>query len=363
MSEQADAVRDAEGSTPTLYSVRDLHMHFPVLGGVLRRKVGEVKAVDGVSLDIRQGETLGILGESGCGKSTLGRVLTLLEKPTSGALEYTFADDSAPTRVDQLDRGRLFRFRREVQMIFQDPYSAFDPRQRVGDAFEELLVVHGVRSRSARQDRVEQALGMVNMRPDALAKLPHEFSGGQRQRLCIARCLTISPRLVIADEIVSALDVSIQAQVINILRRIQDELGTTFAFISHDVSVVQYMSDRVAIMYLGEVMEVLDSDGMHDLARHPYTQALLSAVPTMDEETRRARIVLAGDVPSPINKPEGCPFSTRCPYVMERCRVEKPLLRVPDPDRPSHVIACHLDPAPTIGERTARTAPADEVMS
>lgn len=326
-----------------LYRIRNLSKSFPVKGGLFRRKVGEVRAVQDISLDIHRGETVGVLGESGCGKTTLGRVLTLLEKPTAGSMDF---DMGAGMRDVSSFRGiDMFQFRRRVQMIFQDPYTAFNPRQRVGDAFDELLRVHGFRDPAERARRVEDACAKVNIRRDYLARYPHEFSGGQRQRLCIARCLTINPQLVIADEVVSALDVSIQAQVVNILKKIQRDTGVTFVFISHDVSVVQYMSQRVVVMYLGEIMEIIDAEDMHLKAEHPYTQALLSAVPTMDASARRERIMLTGEIPSPIDKPPGCPFSSRCPHVMDVCRTTDPPLRRAASGA-QHLVACHLDTPP-----------------
>ncbi|GAB3715002.1 ABC transporter ATP-binding protein [Mariniluteicoccus flavus] len=328
-----------------LYRATGVAKHFSVLGGVLRRKVGEVKAVDGVDLEIGRGETVAVLGESGCGKTTLGRVLARLERPTGGTLEFA---DASGGLIDVTDaRGsREMAFRKRVQMIFQDPYTSFNPRQRVGDSMDEVLQVHGTKATDERRRRIADVCAMVNVQPEYLQRFPHEFSGGQRQRLAIARALAVSPELIIADEVVSALDVSIQAQVVNLLKKIQAETGVSMMFISHDVGVAQYVSRRTVVMYLGKVVEELPSATLHRTAEHPYTQALISAVPTMEETARRERIVLAGDVPSPIDKPTGCPFHNRCPHVMDICKVEEPLLRqATDPD-PLHRVACHLDTPP-----------------
>lgn len=329
-----------------LYSARSVTKHFPVTGGVLRRTVGQIKAVDGVDFQVLRGETVALLGESGCGKTTLGRVLSLLERPTSGSLAYDFG--SGPVDVSHLKGRAEFGFRRRVQMIFQDPYTSFNPRQRVGDAIDELLRVHGVHDRNQRRRRIAEVCDMVSIRHEYLQRFPHEFSGGQRQRLSIARGLSIRPELIIADEVVSALDVSIQAQVVNLLKDIQRETGVALVFISHDVGIAQYISERIVVMYLGKVVEVLGSEEMHLRARHPYTQALLSAVPTMDEAARQERIVLSGETPSPQNKPSGCPFRTRCPYVMDVCHDVEPQLRRSDGLDPHHEFACHLDEVPAM---------------
>lgn len=334
----------SRNETP-LYSARNIEKLFPVTGGVLRRVTGHIRALDNVDLDIYRGETVSIIGESGCGKTTLGRTLSLLEKPTAGELAFNFGnglqDATKFKRADEL------AFRKRVQMIFQDPYTSFNPRQRIGAAMDEVLQVQGIHEPEERQNRIDTALEMVSMSTQYLQRYPHEFSGGQRQRIAIARCLATKPELIIADEIVSALDVSIQAQVINLLREIQDETGLSFIFITHDVAVARYIGHRVVVMYLGAVMEVLPAAALPEGAEHPYTVALMSSVPTMNNQ-KRERITLQGEVPSPINAPTGCPFSTRCPFVMDKCRAEKPVLRLSKNGVPGHQVACFLENVPSI---------------
>lgn len=329
-----------------LYSARNLKKLFPVTGGVLRRTIGHVRALDGVDLDIYRGETVSVIGESGCGKTTLGRLLTLLQKPTSGELSFDFGDGQRD--VTGLKGSSEMEFRKRVQMIFQDPYTSFNPRQRVGVAMEEVLEVQGVADPDERRSRISHAMDMVNMRQEYLQRYPHEFSGGQRQRLSIARCLAAKPQLIIADEIVSALDVSIQAQIINLLREIQAETGLSFVFITHDVAVARYVGHRIAVMYLGSVMEILPADALPHGAEHPYTIALMSAVPDMNLGREREQVGLQGEVPSPIDAPSGCPFSTRCPFVMDKCRSERPTLRQAADGRSGHEVACHLEQPPTL---------------
>lgn len=334
-----------EKSLTPLYQARELKKHFPVTGGILRRTIGHVRALDGVDLDIYRGETISVIGESGCGKTTLGRMLAVLQKPTAGELTFDFGDGLK--NVVGLPRSEELAFRKKVQMIFQDPYTSFNPRQRVGAAMDEVLQVHGVSDTEERFSRIKQACEMVNMRVEYLQRYPHEFSGGQRQRLAIARCLAVKPELIIADEIVSALDVSIQAQIVNLLREIQAETGLSFVFITHDVAVARYVGHRIAVMYLGSIVEILPAEALPDGAEHPYTIALLSAVPDMSIHAKKKQIALQGEVPSPIDAPSGCAFSTRCPYVMEICKTTKPILRAASDDRNGHQVACHLETPPT----------------
>ena len=329
-----------------LYSAKNIKKLFPVTGGILRRTIGHVRALDGVNLDIYRGETISIIGESGCGKTTLGRLLTLLQKPSSG--ELTFNLGSREIDVTKLESVELIAFRKRVQMIFQDPYTSFNPRQRVGAAMDEVLQVQGVKDEDERRWRILSAMEMVNMRSEYLQRYPHEFSGGQRQRLSIARCLATQPELVIADEIVSALDVSIQAQIINLLRKIQSETGLSFVFITHDVAVARFVGHRIAVMYLGQVMEMLPAELLPNGAEHPYTIALMSAVPDMSVGADHNRQMLQGETPSPINAPQGCPFSTRCPFVMEKCRIERPVLHPATDGRVGHEVACHLEEPPKL---------------
>ena len=343
VTETASLAGVSSTATP-LYEARAVRKLFPVTGGILRRTIGHVRALDGVDLDIFRGETVAVIGESGCGKTTLGRTLALLERPTSGSLAYDFGQ--GPSDVAGLRGGPEMAFRKRVQMIFQDPYTSFNPRQRVGAAMDEVLRVHGVDDATERRERIAEACDMVNIRTEYLQRYPHEFSGGQRQRLSIARCLAGRPELIIADEIVSALDVSIQAQIVNLLRRIQADTGLSFVFITHDVAVARYIGHRVAVMYLGNVVEILPSEALPAQAEHPYTIALLAAVPDINLGSKRERVTLQGEVPSPIDAPAGCPFSTRCPFVMDVCRQERPVLRPAADGLVGHQVACHLDTPP-----------------
>ncbi|WP_010475483.1 ABC transporter ATP-binding protein [Streptomyces somaliensis] len=325
--------------------VRNLVRHYPLTRGVLfRKQVGAVKAVDGVSFDLRPGETLGIVGESGCGKSTVARMLVSLERPTSGAIRYRGED------VTRLSGRALKAVRRDVQMVFQDPYTSLNPRMTVGDIVGEPYEIHPEAApKGDRRRRVQELLEVVGLSPEHVNRYPHQFSGGQRQRIGIARALALRPRVIVADEPVSALDVSVQAQVVNLLERLQDEFGLSYVFIAHDLSIVRHISDRVGVMYLGRIVETGTDTEIYDHPTHPYTQALLSAVPVPDPEARghRERVLLSGDVPSPANPPSGCRFRTRCWKARERCALEVPLLAVPAAFRDSatparHDSACHF---------------------
>ncbi len=316
-----------------LLEVRGLRKHFPVRKGPLRRIVAQVKAVDGIDLTIRRGETIGLVGESGCGKTTAGRAIVRLVDPSSGEVVYHRHDTGAARDGDRrIDVSaatprQLKALRRELQFIFQDPYSSLDPRMTVGDIVAEPLRVQGIGNRSERRDRVAMLMKAVGLSADHVTRYPHEFSGGQRQRIGIARALALTPQFVVADEPVSALDVSIQAQVVNLLQDLQAEFGLTYLFIAHDLSVVHHISDRVAVMYLGKLVEVAETDELFRNPRHPYTEALMSAVPVADPDFRRTRVRLQGDVPSPISPPAGCPFHPRCNYATTQCRTEVPQLR------------------------------------
>ena len=305
---------------------------------MLKKTVGNVKAVDDVSLDVYRGETLGIVGESGCGKSTFGKTIMMLNKPTDGQVLFNYGGEFKD--ITKFTPQELFQFRKKVQMVFQDPYSALNPLKKIYTAFEEPLKVHGVSSREEREKIMQDVLKMVNIQPDYLLRYPHEFSGGQRQRLCIARALEVRPEVLICDEPVSALDVSIQAQVLNLMKKIQKDLNLTYLFIAHDLSVVQYMSNRIVVMYLGKIVEIADSRSLYDTPLHPYAQALLSAIPVPKIHQEKKRIVLQGEVPSPINKPSGCAFHPRCPHCMDICKkVDPALVHYKDS---SHMAACHL---------------------
>ncbi len=322
--------------TPLL-EVRELKKHFPIHKGVFSRVSGHVYAVDGVSLHIDRGETLGLVGESGCGKSTVGRTLLKLLEPTEGKILVN-GDD-----ITDLDAAQMLPYRRQMQMIYQDPYASLNPRMSAGDIVGEPLIIHRVAALKERRERVAHLFDRVGLRPEAMDAYPHEFSGGQRQRIGIARALALNPELIVGDEPVSALDVSIQAQIINLLMDLQDEFKLSYLFVAHDLAVVEHISDRVAVMYLGRIVETTDKTSLFEMPLHPYTEALLSAVPIPKASARsRKRVILSGDVPSPINPPPGCHFHARCPYAMARCRHEVPALREV---KPKHWAACHLHDA------------------
>ncbi|MGK7905623.1 MAG: ABC transporter ATP-binding protein [Synechococcus sp.] len=323
--------------TQPLVSVENLKVYFPVKKGVIwQRQVGQVKAVDGLTFTIHRGETLGLVGESGCGKSTAGRAILQMERPTSGQVYFD------NTELTSMSGEPLRHQRRRMQMIFQDPYASLNPRMTVGGIVGEPLTVHGLAKGKAMRDRVRELLEMVGLDPQHVHRYPHEFSGGQRQRIVIARALAANPDFIIGDEPIAALDVSIQAQVINLLQKLQADLGLTYLFIAHDLSVVRHLADRVAVMYLGHIVELADRVSLYENPLHPYTQSLLSAVPIPDPilEAKRERIILSGDVPSPLNPPEGCCFHTRCPFAKPECMQE------PAPEfrfvGPGHQVACHL---------------------
>jgi oligopeptide/dipeptide ABC transporter ATP-binding protein len=320
----------------TLLEVNNLKKHFPIKGGLFRRVIGQLKAVDDVSFSIEKSQTFGLVGESGCGKSTLGRAILRLHEPTGGQVLLDGTDITA------LDQKALTNQRKNMQIIFQDPYASLSPRRTVLQTLLEPLETHNMGTAQSRREKVEALLNIVGMRPNVLHRYPHEFSGGQRQRIGIARALTLDPKFIVADEAVSALDVSVQSQVLNLIAKLQDEMGISFLFISHDLAVVQHISHQVGVMYLGQLVEMTSVSDLYRDPKHPYTRALLSAIPVPDPKTKSSRIILEGDVPSPLNPPSGCPFRTRCPEAMERCSEAKPLFNnINNEDHP-HWVACHL---------------------
>ncbi|MDP6436290.1 MAG: dipeptide ABC transporter ATP-binding protein [Gammaproteobacteria bacterium] len=324
-----------ESSDSVLLQVRDLKKYFPVRGGWFRGVQQQLKAVDGISFALHSGRTLGLVGESGCGKSTLGRALLNLHPPTAGDVLL----DGLP--LAGLSRQALFARRRDMQIIFQDPFASLSPRRTVAQIVREPLDVHRLGTQRERRRRVEELLGVVGLRSNALNRYPHEFSGGQRQRIGIARALALKPRFIVADEPVSALDVSVQSQVLNLIGKLQAELGIAFLFISHDLAVIRHISDEVAVMYLGKFVEHAPAEKIFAAPKHPYTKALLSSIPVPDPANKSPRMVLEGDVPSPMNPPAGCPFHPRCPIATERCRIEVPALRESQTDS-EHVVGCYL---------------------
>jgi oligopeptide transport system ATP-binding protein len=329
-----DTATTANGGE-TLLSVKHLKMHFPITQGIiLQKQIGSVKAVDDISFEIKRGETLGLVGESGCGKSTTGRAILQLYKPTAGAVEFNGRD------LVKLKGGEMRRMRRELQMIFQDPYASLNPRMTVGSIIGEPLEIHNLAKGRDKTERVQDLLRTVGLNPYFANRYPHEFSGGQRQRIGIARALAVEPQFIVCDEPISALDVSIQAQIINLLEELQEKLGLTYLFIAHDLAVVRHISDRVAVMYVGKIVELTDRTEIFESPLHPYTRALLSAIPIPDPvlEKRRSRMILIGDVPSPVNPPTGCRFNPRCPYAEDNCRSDEPPLAEV---RSGHFVACH----------------------
>jgi peptide/nickel transport system ATP-binding protein/oligopeptide transport system ATP-binding protein len=323
----------ADGTDDMLLQVHNLVKYFPIKGGLLRRTVAQVKAVDGVSFQVRRGETLGLVGESGCGKTTVGRTILRLEQPTAGQVHFE------GTEISRARGRQMKRLRRDMQIIFQDPYTSLDPRIVIGESISEGLTIHGIGTASERADHVREALIKVGMHPSHMQRFPHQFSGGQRQRIGIARALVMEPKLIICDEPVSALDVSVQSQVLNLLRSLQREFGLTYVFVAHNLSVVEHISHRVAVMYLGKIVELTDREMLFRHPRHPYTRALISAIPKPDPTAKRQRIILKGDVPSPLNPPSGCRFHPRCWMAQDICRTEEPAF---EEKIPGHWSACHF---------------------
>jgi len=316
-----------------LVEARDLVKHYPIRGGIFMKEMASVKAVDGVDIAIKSGETLGLVGESGCGKTTLGRAILRLEEPTAGSILFEGENILA------YDNRQMRLLRKKMQIIFQDPFSSLNPRKTVAQIIGEPLLIHGMKDRKEREERVKYLMDVVGLRQEQMRRYPHMFSGGQRQRIGVARALALNPKLIVCDEAVSALDVSIQAQVLNLLKDLQGEFGLTYLFISHDLHVVEHISDRVAVMYLGKIVELAPGKALYQRPLHPYSQALLSASPMPDPKRKHQRIILKGDVPSPIEPPPGCRFHTRCIYAQDICSTEEPALRETDPH---HLAACHF---------------------
>lgn len=321
-----------------IVSTDELKVAFPILGGVARRKIGEVKAVDGVTLEVRRGETLGLVGESGCGKSTLGKGILRLVSPTDGSATFRSPEGDSI----ELTAKSIGQLRDKLQIIFQDPYSSLNPALTVFQSLRRGLAANGVKSRKRQREILSDLFEQVNLRPDYLDRYPNEFSGGQRQRIAIVRALSVDPEFVVCDEAVSALDVSVQAQVLDLLKKLKEERGLTYLFISHNLSVVEYVADRIAVMYLGRIVELTDADSLYANPLHPYTKALLSAIPVIDPVSKRERIILEGDVPSPSNPPSGCPFHPRCPIAIPECAIKTPVLRDMSSGQAHHLVACDV---------------------
>ena len=321
----------------SLLKVSNVKKHFPIHGGVLYREVAKVHAVDGISFEVKPGEVLGLVGESGCGKSTVGRTILQLHKATSGSIEFDGKD------LGQLSHKELTAARKDLQMIFQDPYESLNPRHSIGQILEEPFIIHKSLDESQRTERIKELLERVGLPASYIHRYPHEFSGGQRQHIGIARAVSQNPKLIVCDEPVSALDVSIQSQVVNLLLELQKEMNLAYVFIAHDLAVVKHISDRIAVMYLGKIVELTDAEAIYKKPLHPYTQALISAIPEPKPNRNKKRIVLKGDVPSPINPPSGCRFHTRCPFAKEECKVKEPeLRRLKNDDGSDHDVACHF---------------------
>ncbi len=324
--------------TTPLLEVKNLKTYFPVRSGIFLTAQAQCKAVDDISISLQPGETLGLVGESGCGKSTLGKTIARLIKPDAGSIHFE------GTNISSLSRRKLKPLRKDIQMIFQDPSDSLNSRQSIGNILEEPFVIHSIGNTKSRQKRVEELLDKVGLQANAIDRFPFEFSGGQRQRIGIARAIALNPKFIICDEPVSALDVSVQSQVLNLLMDLQKEMKLSYLFIAHDLAVVKHISDRIAIMYLGKIVETGESDDIYHRPKHPYTRALISAIPVPDPRKKSKRQILTGDVPSPINPPSGCPFHTRCPHVKDICRAELPLLRdTAEKGQKTHTVSCHFD--------------------
>lgn len=319
-----------------LLEINNLKMHFPVHGGIFRRQIGKVHAVDGINLNVQPGKTVGLVGESGCGKTTVGRSIVRLYKPTEGVILFDNHD------LSRIDKNRLRELRKDMQMIFQDPFESLNSRHTIGYILEEPFIIHGIGTAQERKKEVKRLLAKVGLPEKSMQRFPHEFSGGQRQRIGIARAIALNPKLIICDEPVSALDVSIQSQILNLLLDLQQEMNLTYLFIAHDLAVVKHVSDFIAVMYLGRIVEYSDAESLYRNPKHPYTDALISAIPVPDPSIRKIKKLLKGDVPSPINPPVGCRFHTRCPIVIQRCREEEPALApAPGSMASNHLVACH----------------------